>query len=508
MIDNRDTQAWFSWLPVRLMGVILVVTLALSLSACFESIGDGSGQEDGDDSEPVNQADRDKGIRFMFVSPEGDSVHVYFDDQRVGSNIGFPVGSGYIDTVGEDELEGDVEIRLVERLDDDEEDEDQEPRTLAEKTVTFDEDTRLSAFITGDGDDLSIGLVDEHFEGETDASTVFRLSHFAGNKGELDIYLTSDDAGDLSELSPTYESVALGETSDYMSVDAESAPRLRVAPAGEDELLFDSGDSSGGGVMYFFQGDRIHLVLMDFSDDALSNARGLSMIGGQAFVQSVEHTNPVQGLRDARSRAQLTQAVADAEPMDFMVEGEKVVSEINYGEHSDAIVVTGGDRVVQPMDSESGAAIGVSEDTLRFLRRQGYSIVLVGSQQSGQKRWAKGRVSRASEDIDEDSGRIFIHGVNGYLGGPDKVDLVLNDVLLDTGYELEFGEYEVFTQSMPIESDENRVRFYESDGYVSGDEPIAEKTVDLESGKAYTAILVGSPEADPEILMISHSVLD
>jgi len=507
MIDNRDTQTWLSLAPARLLGVSLAAVFVLSLSACFESINDASSDDDDNGNGASNPAERDSGIRFMHVGSKGNTVHVYFDDQRIGSNIGFTNGSGYIDSSGGDDLEGDVEIRLVERSTD-LDDEDSEPRTLFSKTVNFDEDTRLSAFIQGEGDDLSLQLVDEHFDGETDASTVYRLSHFAGNKGEVDIYLTSANAGDLEDLSPTHESVSPGSILDFESVNAESAKRLRVAPAGSDEVLFDSGESSEGGVLYFFQGDRIHLVMLDFSGDNLQNIRGFSEMGTLAFVQSVEHTDPAQMLGDARTQIQLSHAVADSEPMDVQMDGEQVASELVYGDQAEPFLLIAGDRTFQPLDSESGATIGVDDNTLSFIRRHEYSVILVGSQQSGEKRWAKGRVSQASQPIDEDEDRIYIHAVNGYLGGPEAVDLVINDVIPGGGYDLEFGEYQVFNQAMPIESADNVIRFYETGTYGAGGEPIAEKSVDVERGESYTAVLVGSPGADPEILMIRHWIFD
>jgi len=107
-IESRKFCAgWISTLFASLM--------ILGLTGCFESIDDDRDQGDQDDQEDRESiAERDSGIRFMHVGAKGDTVNVYFDDERIGSNIGYTSASGYLNKFpNEEPLLGEVEVRLV-----------------------------------------------------------------------------------------------------------------------------------------------------------------------------------------------------------------------------------------------------------------------------------------------------------------------------------------------------------------------------------------------------------
>jgi len=353
--------------------------------------------------------------------------------------------------------------------------------------------------------------VDEHFEDETSASTVFRLSHFAHSSGNVDIYVGDSADDGIEGLSPWYEDVEPGSVMDYESVVGEEAMRVWVTPPGEQEILFDSGDNSDGGVLYFHQGDRLHLALLSFSADEYMNQRGFSLFAGRALVQSIERDRATGTVGDARSRVQLVHAVEDGDALDVEMDDDPVAFALGFGDAADPFFAIGGERNFQLYDSASGAGVSVADSLVDFNRRSEFAVILIGSWDSGSLQWTSGRVSAASQPIDDDTDRVYMHAVNGYHGYDEEVDLVINGALPDGGFELGYGGYRVFAQSMAIaEEGDTSIAFYKAGTYGIGDELIAEKEVNLTPGEAYTAILTGAAGNgnEPDILVIRHWVFD
>ena len=83
---------------------------------------------------------------------------------------------------------------------------------------------------------MPVVLIDDPAPADT-GETRIRLVHAAPTAGLVDIYV-SDPGTELEGESPMLSSVAFGETSDYMIVEARTY-QVRVTDAGSGELLVD-----------------------------------------------------------------------------------------------------------------------------------------------------------------------------------------------------------------------------------------------------------------------------
>jgi hypothetical protein len=112
-----------------------------------------------------------------------------------------------------------------------------ETEALIDLETTLDPDAQYTVLAAGVGEDIQpIVLLDDPAPADT-GETRIRLVHAAPTAGDVDIYVTEPGA-DLGGAAPTVTSVAFGNASDYMVLDARTY-QVRVAVSGSDVLLID-----------------------------------------------------------------------------------------------------------------------------------------------------------------------------------------------------------------------------------------------------------------------------
>ncbi len=479
----------------------LATSLVLGLGACGGGSGGGSDDDDdnGDGGGTID-AEADEGIRVVHAALDGPSLDLYIDGEQVNDeSIGYASGAGYF--ADEDEpWSGDVDIEAVEH--------DGEPGadTVASATATLEEGDRVTAVVNGESGDMAMEVIDEGDASGTEA----RISHFAQDLGNVDVYLPQggETSQSPADLTPLATGVSAGDIGNWQAIEDGADTRLWLTPAGEDEIIFDSGQPGLSNPLRADTGSQVHLILVSLTPADFANERNFSEFGG---VGMLEHPLGPEAERvvDQRARLQVINAIDDVDAINVSIDdGDEASAEnIAYGEGSELLEVTpvpeaeslvSGSRQFTITDASDDTVLyegesSVTGDSLEAGNHETH--VVAGSQAedtiqmaSGSRQW----MAPSSDVIAFQGAYVFY----GYDGTANQVDLVFDgeDGLAAT----EIAYMEVAANNlggglgMMPEQDPVPVAFNESS---TGNEIATEDFevgTDLETGKIYTFVLAGT----------------
>lgn len=190
--------------------------LALSLIACG---GSGSGSSSSDTPQTS--------LRVLHASADAPAVNVRADDATIFSELDFATATAYLSVD-----EGSYRVRVDGIV----------PGGTATvidvPDVELSADTRYTAIAVGNVADIAPLLATVPDEDPAGDEARVQVVHAAAGAPEVDLYVTAPDT-DLSSASPT-ASAAFEDVLDPLTV-APGDYRIRVTPAGDMTVVFDSG---------------------------------------------------------------------------------------------------------------------------------------------------------------------------------------------------------------------------------------------------------------------------
>mgnify|MGYP006266164559 CR=1 FL=1 len=254
-------------------------------------------------------------LRALHASPDAPAVSLEIAGEPVAGPIGFPDASGYVDVPAGDAVAAAVTVEQA-----------GQSVPVLETTLDLDPDVRYSLVVLNEAANLEAVLVADPFPEPVAGSLSVRVIHGAVSAGEVDVYVTAPGTPLGDAGAPVLAGVPFSAVSDPLELAAGDY-QIRVTPAGNAEILYDSGPISLGA------GDEINLVAVD------------GPVGLDVQALFGDGTNALLANTFTQGAVRVVHASPDAPPVSLAVDGQEVAGPLAFGNASGYLELTAGDAI-------------------------------------------------------------------------------------------------------------------------------------------------------------------
>lgn len=322
---------------------LMVALASLALGGCLG----GSSSNDSPVAPPTGEPGAD--LRVFHAASDAPDVDIYINGTRAIAALPFGEATSFTRVPAEPLV---VAVRAAGA--------DSASEPVFETTITPAADMAYTVVAYGllEGSDADafdlITIVDDR---DTPAEGFFRLFvlHAAVQAGPVDVYLDTEDA--LGE--PAIADFAPGDDTDtYLELPVDSY-RVRLTPAGDDTVIYDSGFVEFENGLSYFVGaiDR---------ESGLSPVSLVALLDDPAFVT----------LEDQRALVRAMHLSPDAPTVDVLVDGQPVGVTASFGDISDYLTVLPGSYRIGV--APEGTISPVSELQVEVEAGMAYSVLATG----------------------------------------------------------------------------------------------------------------------------------
>lgn len=330
---------------VKRLLIPFLALIALMLSGCFL---------DDDDDDRV-RAPAPEGptaqVRVLHASAGAPNVDIYVNDALGIADLPFGEGTSFIDLPAE-QLE--IDIRAAGAA------ADSQPVFSAVVTPTEDDFFTLVAYGVLGSQETPFDLLVIPDMIETPATGFTRLFvlHAAPAVGAVDVYTST---GDALPATPTVANFLPGnDTGNYLEI-AEGEYRIRITPAGSQEVAYDSGDVT-------LQGGLSHFAAALDRPSGLAPASVVALLDNPAFAT----------LEDNRVRIRAAHLATDAPEVEVLVNGAGTGVNLSFTDVSDYLTVQAGTYELAVGLPGTTDAVGDQVFTLQAEPGKSYSALATG----------------------------------------------------------------------------------------------------------------------------------
>ncbi|MEM8532957.1 MAG: DUF4397 domain-containing protein, partial [Chloroflexota bacterium] len=307
-------------------------------------------------STSAQMGDGESKVRVVHASPDAPAVDVYVDEEEVLSDVEFFTASEYLTVPAGDRL---VQVTAA----------DQPLETaVISAELSLDSDVAYTVAATGtlldEEDDAEFGptVIVDDLSAPTDGEAKVRVYHFSPDAGNVDV-LAGEDA--------LIEDLAFPDASDYLSVP-EGTYDLAVTPNGDPETTVI--DLAGTELM---AGNIYSVFAVGYTDPPEGNENN---IGAELAVETpMDDPGPGPDPTVDNAKVRVAHAAPDADAVDVYVDGDEVLSDVEFFTASDYLTVPAGDRLVQVTLADQDPEDAVISATLTLETDMAYTVAATGT---------------------------------------------------------------------------------------------------------------------------------
>ena len=289
--------------------------------------------------------DGESKVRVVHASPDAPAVDVYVDGAEVLSDVSFFTASDYLAVPAGDRL---VQVTVA--------DDDPENAVISE-TLTLDTDAAYTVAATGTLSEIAPTVIVDDLSAPAEGDAKVRVYHFSPDAPAVDV---------LNDGSPLIENLAFPSESDYLSVPAGTYD-LAVTETGTTEpVVIDltGTELMAGNIYSVFAVDELAQIRAELDVETPMDDPGPDPTVDNAQVR-VAHASP------------------DAPAVDVYVDGDEVLSDVEFFTASNYLTVPAGDRLVQVTVADDDPENAVISETLTLETGAAYTVAATGTLDEG-----------------------------------------------------------------------------------------------------------------------------
>ncbi|ARD23695.1 DUF4397 domain-containing protein [Shewanella japonica] len=329
-----------------------------SLALCFSLIGLTACSDDDDDT--ITAADSEApvvtyaDIRVIHAGSDAPMVNVTADGATLLSDVDYAMSSGLLE-VATNTYAIAVDAQLA----------DGTTLTVLEAELAVAEDMEYTAVALGKVSDetLMLKLIANEESDITADNARVQVLHATPSVGLVDIYVTEPMA-DITMMDPTLSANYM-DNSDQLEVPT-SDYQIRITPAGDKTVVFDSGTVNLAAGMDYF----ISAIPNEWSGDS-PVALLVALPEGQVLLNDVNSGSDIR----------VVHAVADAPAVDVFLDGSTTpaIDMLSFGNFAGYVNIPEGMHTVTVAADADNSVEVIKDAAVDLMQGASYSVLAVGS---------------------------------------------------------------------------------------------------------------------------------
>lgn len=328
--------------------LLLMIAASLALAGCFSS-SSSSSRTTG--ALPIAPGEPTADVRVLHASSDAPNVDIYVEGTLAIPNLAFGEATSFVQVPAQ-ALQ--IDIRAAGSA------ADSDPAFSATVAPAADASYTLVAYgLLGGAEDAAFDLLTIADDRTSPAEGFFRLFvlHAALQAGTVDVYLDSGTSEELGQ--PTIEDFTpRSDTNSYLEL-ATGTYRVRLTPAGETDVVYDSG-------LIDFQSGASYFVAALDRPSGLSPVSLVALLNDPAFV----------ALEDQRVLVRALHLSPDAPTVDILVNGAPVGVTLSFRDVSPYLTVLAGDYTLGVAPTNTTTAVAELDVTVEA--GKAYSVLATG----------------------------------------------------------------------------------------------------------------------------------
>jgi hypothetical protein len=326
--------------------LLLMIAASLALAGCFSS---SSSSTTG--ALPIAPGEPTADVRVLHASADAPNVDIYVEGTLAIPNLAFGEATGFVQVPAKALR---IDIRAAGSA------VDSDPAFSATVSPAADASYTLVAYgLLGGAEDAAFDLLTIADDRTNAAEGFFRLFvlHAAVQAGTVDVYLDSGTSEELGQAT-IEDFTPRADTGSYLEL-ATGTYRVRLTPAGETDVVYDSG-------LIDFQSGASYFVAALDRPSGLSPVSLVALLNDPAFV----------ALEDQRVLVRALHLSPDAPAVDVLVNDTPVGVTLSFRDVSPYLTVLAGDYTLGVAPANSTTAVADLDVTVEA--GKAYSIIATG----------------------------------------------------------------------------------------------------------------------------------